>query len=95
MHGNLIAGLSQHDLSEAVKALELLRSLNIGLLDAVTRFVADHNKRTRSKTLREALAMYEGLKPRLKDYNKEFQHIRNKIPCETTTAAPRSVSPSV
>jgi integrase len=80
MHGNLVAGISQHDLSEAVKSLELLQPLNIGLLDAVTRFVADHNKRSQSKTLREAFAIYEALKTnRSKDYLDEFRHLKAKI----------------
>jgi hypothetical protein len=79
-HGDLIAEVSQHDLSQAVKALELLRPLNVGLLDAVTQFVASHNKRSQSKTFREAFAAFEGLKPnRSRDYLKELQHTRDKV----------------
>lgn len=60
-HGQLLRDIPAHDLFEASKALELLRPLRIGLLEAVTGFVADHQRRSESKTFEQAFDAYEGM----------------------------------
>jgi site-specific recombinase XerD len=76
-HGQLLRDIPAHDLFEASKALELLRPLRIGLLEAVTGFVADHQRRSESKTFGQAFDAYEGMRDdRTYDYRKEIEHTR-------------------
>jgi hypothetical protein len=61
-HGQLLRDIPAHDLFEASKALELLRPLRIGLLEAVTGFVADYQRRSEAKTFEQAFDAYEGMR---------------------------------
>jgi integrase len=57
--GDLLTKIDPHELSEAVKALELLRSHNVSLLECVTSFLADRKRRSESHTLAEAFDAYK------------------------------------
>jgi hypothetical protein len=79
-HGQLLRDIPAHDLFEASKALDLLRPLRIGLLEAVTSFVADHLRRSESKTFEQAFDAYEGMRSdRTYDYRKEIEHTRVSV----------------
>lgn len=75
--GSLLTQVDPHELSEAVKALELLRPHGIGLLTAVTEFLADHTRRQQSRTLAQAFDAYEATGAHWsRDYRKEVEHTR-------------------
>jgi integrase len=59
-HGELLKGLSPHDLSEAVRALELLRPHDIGILEAATSFLASLERRSASMTFGQVIEAYSG-----------------------------------
>jgi integrase len=77
--GDLVRQLGHHELSEAVRALELLRPRKLGLLDAVTRFLADHDRRAASKTFGACFDTYANLKERSKEYADELRHTRAAV----------------
>jgi integrase len=78
-YGNLLQELTHHELSEAVRAFELLRPVGIGLLDAITSFLSDHERRTASKTLGEVWAAFLSSKARSEDYLASMRHTKVKV----------------
>ncbi len=88
-HGQLLRDIPAHDLFEASKALELLRPLRIGLLEAVTGFVADHQRRSESKTFEQAFDAYEGM-PDDRTYLRLVPHIGFQVDLGTISCIRRS-----
>jgi integrase len=78
-HGELVAALSQYELAEAVKALELLRPAGVSLLEAVTTFLREREERAASKTFRAAFQAVEDRTGRSKDYDSSLRHTRAKV----------------
>jgi integrase len=78
-HGELVGELTQYELAQAVKACELLRPSGIALLDAVTTFVADHNKRSASMTFGAAFDAFLALPGRSDDYNASLRHTKARV----------------
>jgi integrase len=78
-HGQLLAEISQYELAEAVKALELLRPLNISLLEAVGTFLDERKKREASMTFRAAFDAFEARPGRSDGYNASLRHTRSKV----------------
>lgn len=77
--GDLIYKLKPHQLAECVKAYELLEPVGVGILDAVNGFLADHARRTASKSLGACFDAYTALRERSQDYAKELAHTRKAI----------------
>jgi hypothetical protein len=67
--GELLTKIDPHELSEAVKALELLRPHNVSLLECVTSFLADRKRRSESHTLAEAFDAYKATRG---DWSKKY-----------------------
>jgi integrase len=78
-HGAMIGSLNHHQISEAVRAVDLLRPHGIGLLDAVRAFVADHERRTASKTFGEVWIAFLASKERSEDYLASLRHTKAKV----------------
>jgi integrase len=67
--GELLTKIDPHELSEAVKALELLRPHNVSLLECVASFLADRKRRSESHTLAEAFDAYKATRG---DWSKKY-----------------------
>lgn len=57
--GELLTKIDPHELSEAVKAIEILKPIGVSLLSAVTSFVSDHKRRSESRHLSAAFTAYK------------------------------------
>jgi integrase len=77
-HGDLLTGLSPHDLSEAVRALDLLRPHGIGLLEATTTFLDDLKSRQNSRSFGAIFEAY-----RVATSRKSPSHLENVRQTET------------
>jgi integrase len=77
--GSLIDQISQHDLSEAVRAVKLLEPTGIGLLRAVESFLSDHNKRAKSKTLLEVFDARESNNDWSESYAESIRHTKSQV----------------
>ena len=78
-YGDLILALDHHQISQAVRAWELLRPTGIGLLEAVNGFLADHARRSASKTLRDTWAAFLASKRRSDDYLDSLRHTKSLV----------------
>src|SRR5262245_21096014 len=77
--GSLIDQISPHHLSEAVRAVKLLEPTGIGLLRAVESFLSDHNRRAKSRTLREAFDAREANSDWSEPYAETIRHTKTKV----------------
>jgi len=78
--GDLIYKLKPHQLAECVKAYELLEPVGVGLLVAVNGFLADHARRTASKSLGEVWSSFLASRKRLSaDYLASLAHTKAKV----------------
>ena len=79
--GSSLLLLSASDISEAAKAIELLEPHNIGLLEAVSKFLEIHNQRTSSIPFLDLCNLYlaakAGKNPR---HLKSLRNTRNRFP---------------
>jgi integrase len=78
-YGELLEGLTQHDLSECVRCLELLRPVNVGLLEAVTAFLDDRSRRTSSLSLGQVFDTYADKSGRSQGYMDSIRHLRANL----------------
>jgi hypothetical protein len=74
-----LAPLGEHDLSEAVRALELLRPHGIALLDAVRDFLAYREYRATSVTFGTAWEAFLGLRQHSSKYAQELRQVKDKV----------------
>lgn len=74
--GSSLGAMTPARIAEAAEAYNVLNPLNVGLLDAVKAYAADHKLRFESRTLGQAFDKYEAMRDRSHDYKKEIEHTR-------------------
>lgn len=77
--GDNLRQIDEHDLSEAVRSLELLRPHGISLLDAVREFLAYREYRATSVTFGTAWEAYLGLRQHSSKYAQELRQVKDKV----------------
>jgi integrase len=78
--GDLFDQIDQHNLSEAVRAIELLRPHNVGLLEAVRAHIATLEAQKKSVPFRRAFDFFfESKKNKSHDYRKEIEHAKARF----------------
>jgi len=77
--GDNLRQIDEHDLSEAVRALELLRPHGIGLLEAVKGYLDYRQYRATSVTFGAAWDVYLGLRKHSLKYTQELRQVKDKV----------------
>jgi integrase len=77
--GDLLNAVTQHQLSDAVRAFELLQPHGIPILQAVTGYLDSLKSQQQGKTFAEVFDAYGNLPGRTDGYNKSIRHVRASL----------------